>query len=214
MLIERYWAGVHPLYPFLDRQDFESCYQSIWLPQRHRNGRQSYSARHHEMSAASNAVDGLAGGGPDAKIFHCLLNLVFALACLSEDSGNCAGPQNAVVFWRRCKHLLQLDLDIFNKGSLQLVQVMLLTGLYLRAAEMTGGCWNITGNALRLAQGLGLHLPSSASSIHRGGNPLPYEMDNAATRWRVWMGCLLMDRSVLTSFSRRPYLRIGNMTNE
>lgn len=65
-----------------------------------------------------------------------------------------------------------MDLDVFKKDSLQLVQVMLLTGLNLRAIEFTGGCCNIAGNALRLAQGLGLHLPPSLaklSTVYRYG---------------------------------------------
>lgn len=198
ILIQRYWARVHPIYPFLDRDDFENCYQSIWMSKFESSGRR-YHKRGHPASPNVALVDSVDsdGGRPDARIFYCLLNLVFALACLYDDPESSNGPQDAVMFWRRCKHLLQLDLDVFNKGSLQLVQVMLLTGLYLRAIEFTGGCWNITGNALRLAQGLGLHLPPSLANRYRKPESQPYEMNNAATRWRVWSGCLLMDRLVI-----------------
>ena len=204
-LVKNYWTSIHPLYPFLDKAEFERCYSQLWIPQKESPPREG-PLTHHETqkSPRSLASDHTSEDKPDTKIFHCLLNMVFALGCESEEfSSTRFGSHNGEAFWQRCKYFLELDLDVFNTGSLQLVQVMLLMGLYLQTTNMTGACWNIVGIAVRLAQGLGLYLPSRRANRQTPGSrgQLPYEMDNAATRWRVWAGCLFLERRVPSPYS-------------
>jgi hypothetical protein len=87
-----------------------------------------------------------------------------------------------------------LTFQLVGRGSLELVQTLLLTAQYLQSTQMWGMCWNLVGLAVRLAQGIGLHLNPSDSSKHSGAQSsslLDEEM-----RRRVWGGCVTLDRYV------------------
>lgn len=101
------------------------------------------------------------------------------------------------MFWNRCKELLEMDFDLFNRPCLELVQALLFMGVYLQStAELTGACWNIVGVAIRLAQALGLHASFSlrAGKEYQVGSRLSKEGKTHSLRMRTWAGCVLMDR--------------------
>ncbi len=66
------------------------------------------------------------------------------------------------VFYARAKSLLSFDM--LGRGSIGLVQALLLMGQYLQSTESSGLCWNVVGLAIRVAQRIGLHLGPSDST--------------------------------------------------
>lgn len=157
-LIATYWDAVHPLCPFLDRGAFEMSYQSVWTGE------------------ASNG---------DERILICTTNVMFALACrLTDTLVSERGAAASMVYFKRAQKLL--DLDLWSTGSVQLIQCLLLMGQYLQSTSAPHHCWMIVGHAIRLAQGLGLHL------VHKR-SPIPSAEEREVAN-RNWHGCVLMDR--------------------
>jgi len=159
-LADIYFRLVHPLYPFLDRQKFDDAYQSIW-------------------SGSPTSLD--------ERMLMCTVNVMFALACqLSESIKSEQREASAKVFFKRAQDLLNLDL--WDVGSTELIQCLLLMGQYLQSTNSPHQCWMIIGLAVRVAQGLGLHLPKTSFDIQGS-------RERELTR-RIWHGCILMDRCV------------------
>ncbi|KAH8814897.1 fungal-specific transcription factor domain protein [Xylogone sp. PMI_703] len=161
-----YWELVHPLYPFLDRKRFEQAYFSLW-------------------SGADTKMD--------ERILVCTLNVIFALACqLSEGIPPENREESAKTYFKRAQELLQLDL--WDIGSTELVQCLLLMGQYLQSTNTPHQCWMVVGHAVRVAQGLGFHLPESSFDIKSA-------KDRELSRV-IWHGCVLMDRVLSMTFGR------------
>ena len=159
-LVEVYWELVYPLYPFLDRPLFEDAYQSIW------SGSESTT---------------------DERIFMCTLNVVLALACqLSESIRPEKREDSAKAYFKRAQELLQLD--FWDTGSTELIQCLLLMGQYLQSTSTPHQCWMVVGHAVRMAQGLGLHLPECSSEL--------LSIREKEFSRVIWHGCVLMDRFV------------------
>jgi hypothetical protein len=159
-LVGVYWTLVHPLYPFLNRQMFEDAYESIW-----------------------------SGSSPntDERMLMCTMNVIFALGCqLSESIRPERREANAKVYFKRAQDLLRLDL--WDIGSTELIQCLLLMGQYLQSTNTPHQCWMVVGHAVRVAQSLGFHLPESSYGLQ---SPLERELAR-----RIWHGCILMDRCV------------------
>jgi hypothetical protein len=164
-LVGVYWELVYPLYPFLDRPLFEDAYQSVW-------------------SGAESTTD--------ERIFMCTLNVVFALACqLSESVTPEKREDSAKVYFKRAQELLQLD--FWDTGSTELIQCLLLMGQYLQSTSTPHQCWMVVGHAVRMAQGLGFHLPESSFELHSS-------REREFSRV-IWHGCVLMDRLVILQIS-------------
>ena len=160
-LVDLYFKYVHTLYPWLHEPSFRAQYESLW------------------MTPPGSSSD-------DDPLFYCLLNLVLALGCqfstLFESS-----IHSGDTFFNRAKTLL--GFSIFDVGTLQVVQALLLMGSYLQSTNRPNRCWNVLGMGIRVAQGLGLH-------IERGGGDLV----ERETRRRAWWGCVLMDRYINPSY--------------
>lgn len=77
------------------------------------------------------------------------------------------------------------DADV-EHGSLQLIQALILNAQYLQSTDMVNKCWTTVGQAIRVAQGIGVQVNRpSESQVER------------EERKRTWWCCLLMDRSVM-----------------
>lgn len=154
-LVDLYFKYVHTLFPWVHEPSFRAHYEKLW------NTRPDPATT-------------------DDPLFYCLLNLVLALGCqfstLFETS-----THSGDIFFNRAKTLL--GLSVFDFGTLQIVQALLLMGIYLQSTNKPNRCWNVLGMGIRVAQGLGLHIEPI------GGNLVERE-----TRRRVWWGCVLMDR--------------------
>ena len=157
-LLDVYWNAVHPLYPFLDRRQFQRMYEGIWA------GEPSES---------------------DESLMTCTLNVVFALASQFSDS---LAPKerefSARKYFDRAQDLLNLDL--WDIGSVQLVQCLLLMGQYLQSTNSPHQAWMVTGLTVRIAEGLGLHLPETSIRID--------DVHQRELVRRLWHGCVVMDR--------------------
>jgi len=159
-LMDVYWTLVHPLYPFLNRQMFEDAYESIW-----------------------------SGSSPntDERMLMCTMNVIFALGCqLSQSIRPEKREAQAKVYFKRAQDLLRLDL--WDIGSTELVQCLLLMGQYLQSTNNPHQCWMAVGHAVRVAQSLGFHLPGSSFGLQ---SPVERELSR-----RIWHGCIMMDRCV------------------
>ncbi|PVH83482.1 hypothetical protein DL98DRAFT_454524 [Cadophora sp. DSE1049] len=166
-LMKTYWELIHPLYPFLDEKFMHKAYTTMWL-----------------------------GDSPDPEdpILIATLNTIFASACqLAEDIDCAERSASATTFFTRAQDLLHDNL--WTVGTIQTVQCLLIMGQYLQSTSNAHQCWMVIGHAIRVAQGLGLHLPQSNAYENRS------VQDSELTR-RVWHGCILMDRILSMTFGR------------
>jgi hypothetical protein len=163
--IKNYFDYAYTLYPFVHIPTFMQAYEDIW-----------------SVAGPENEVD---------ELFYSILNIIFAFGCRLSPTGE-ENFQNGDLYFERSQELLRFHL--MDPGSVLLVQALLLTGQFLQATTRLAGCWNIIGLAIRIAQGLGLHvelnLAFSKSCIDR------------EIRKRLWHGCLLMDRIVSMTLGR------------
>ncbi|GKT88852.1 fungal specific transcription factor [Colletotrichum tofieldiae] len=79
-----------------------------------------------------------------------------------------------------------LQLSLWDTGSIELIQCLLIMSQYLQSTNNPHQTWMIVGSAVRIAQGLGLHLPETSLELSSDS-----ERDLVK---RIWHGCLLMDR--------------------
>ena len=160
-LLSRFWGQVHPIFPVTHQQSMTRLYEQLWTPNNMR------------LNWFNKAV------------MYATLNIMLALGCQYSNSfapehGLALGSQ----FYERSMNLVPLNK--MDSASLGIVQLLLLTGIYLQSTSYANRCWNTVGLALRVAQGLGLHLDRSAS---------PNEsQQQKETRRRVWYICVMMDR--------------------
>jgi hypothetical protein len=156
-LMNLYWKYVDPLYPFFDRPTWEKQYSGIF------NG---------------DTID------IDERTFIATMNIIFALATqLQEQLTPEQREQMSSIFFLRAKELLPLN--TWEPGSIELVQYLLLASQYLQSTDHPHETWMVVGSAIRIAQGLGLHLDLTSA------DQSPSERDLLR---RIWYGCVLMDR--------------------
>lgn len=161
-----FWEFVHLLFPVIHKTSFIAKYDQLWLP-----------------------ID-TPMSDDEEIIFVSNINLVFALGC--QFSGQVPSDQKvstANEFYKRSRHVLLYD--ILGSASVSVIQWLLLSGIYLQSTRHASHCWNSVGLAIRLAQGLGLHLENPA---RRSENQLNREM-----RRRIWHTCVVLDRYVQPS---------------
>ncbi|CEP11903.1 hypothetical protein [Parasitella parasitica] len=189
-LLDSYWVYVHTLYPFLHKPSFMKTYSLLW---------------DQTPSAAAAAATTTTNGdtimdvpydlydSENEPLFQCTLNLVFALGCqLSPDTNENEREVASDVFFQRSKKLLHFD--ILEAGSIKVVQALLLMGQYLQCTKLPGRCWIVVGLAIRVAQGIGLHLERKSE------NQLDREL-----RRRLWGGCIVLDRVISMAYGR-PFM--------
>lgn len=159
-LLALYWTFVDPLYPFLDRYKWEESYRGIF---------------------DGTAID------VEEHTFLATLNVIFALSTqLLESQTPEQREESSNVYFNRAQELLPLN--TWDAGAIDLVQYLLLTSQYLQSTDHPHQTWMTVGSAIRIAQGLGLHLTETSA-----------EQSNVNDREllrRIWYGCVLMDRCV------------------
>lgn len=178
-LLESYWRYVHTLYPFLHKPSFMKTYAHLW-------GDTQIDNEAFDLYESENE-----------PLFQCTLNLVFALGCqLSPDTNENEREVASDLFFQRSKKLLHFDL--LESGNIKVVQALLLMGQYLQCTKLPGRCWIVVGLAIRVAQGLGLHLEKKYSN--KCYNQLEREL-----RRRLWGGCIVLDRVISMAYGR-PFM--------
>lgn len=157
-LIELYWFYVDPLYPFLDRNRWTRAYNAIF---------------------SGTTMD------LNERVFVATLNVILALSTqLVESHSLEQREQSSETYFQRAQELLPMS--PWEPGSLELVQCLLVTSQYLQSTYNPHQTWMVIGSAIRMAQGLGLHLPETSANRSDPG-------ERELLR-RIWYGCVLMDR--------------------
>jgi hypothetical protein len=157
-LMELYWFYVDPLYPFLDRERWSRAYNAIF---------------------AGTTMQ------LDERVFMATVNIIFALSTqLLESQSLAQREQSSEAFFQRAQELLPMN--PWEPGSLELVQCLLVTSQYLQSTYNPHQTWMVIGSAIRMAQGLGLHLPETSSGRS--------DLGERELLRRIWYGCILMDR--------------------
>ncbi|USP77947.1 glycoside hydrolase family 32 protein [Curvularia clavata] len=156
-LVHTYWSVMHPLFPVPDRSRFMQSYNALFF---------------------GKTAD------IDERILLSTLNAMFAFAVQLHESTDRNGRERlSGKYFRRAQALLQLT--VWEKGSIDLVQCLLLISQYLQCTNQPHQTWMTVGSAVRIAQSLGLHLTEVWSTPGDEG---------AALKRRVWQSCVIMDR--------------------
>ena len=170
-----FWEFIHPVFPVIHKTSFTAKYEKIWI------------------SEATGQQDDTQSDVEEV-VFSSTLNLLFALGSQFSDLIPAAQKRSAANdFYQRSRHLFLFD--ILDSRSISLVQMLLLTGIYLQSTPHANRCWNSIGLSIRIAQSQGLHLDYAGRR--------PETQIDCQMRRRVWHTCVILDRYVsIASFSR------------
>lgn len=182
-ILDCYWEKIYHLYPFVHKPTFMSAYVQIWRPE------QSVD----ERITLNGGLGGSPAYGSRSVVFHCALNLMLALATQFMDMPLESRQRFEKCFADKAKSLCQVDM--FDDGSLPVIQTLLLMTQYLQSTPHPNRCWNCIGIACRMAQALGLYIESPRTK--EGLSLLDLEM-----RRRVWHGCVMLDAVVSMTLGR------------
>lgn len=161
-----YWEFIHPVFPVLHRPSFMRRFEAL-----------SSESRAPNSGSKQNEFDHI--------VFTSTLNLVFALGCQFSDLVR--EPNRAQVaeeFYQRARKLFIYD--ILDSASITLVQMLLLTAVYLQSTSHANRCWNVVGLAIRAAQSIGLDSEPPTRT--------PRDQLTRELRRRLWHTCVTMDR--------------------
>ncbi|KAI1378154.1 putative fungal-specific transcription factor [Hypoxylon crocopeplum] len=171
-LLDLYWQVIQPLEPFLDREQFTRSYRALY---------------------EGTSIDA------DERVFASMLNTVFALATqIQEGMPREQREEAANTYFRRAWTLLRPEIIVWEPGSIDLVQCLLLMSRYLQYTNNTHQTWMTVGSAVRIAQSLGLHLPESSSS-----SPRCHENQ---VRRQVWRCCVFLEKGVSWNLGRNSMI--------
>ncbi|KAF3039742.1 hypothetical protein E8E12_006716 [Didymella heteroderae] len=159
-LIELYFTTTGVLYPFIERRKFLETYQQLI---------------EHGTSSVRRSWLGL-------------LNMMLAMATSANfgyDPTITADTRKSRSdsFYRRA--MILSDRQIRYATSLEVVQMLLLTSMYLQGTEHSVATWSVHGLAVKAAYQLGLHSPDALQQ---------YSPPERELRKRVWYGCVVFDR--------------------
>ncbi|KAH7078178.1 putative C6 transcription factor [Paraphoma chrysanthemicola] len=175
-LVEAYWSQMDPIFPVLSKPRFMHAYIAYF---------------------SGTLAD------PDERIFVCKLNTIFALSAqLQETLDQYQRERMSCKYFQRAQALLQLP--FWEKGSIDLIQCLLLMSQYLQCTNSPHQMWMVVGSAARIAQSLGLHLSDSWTD--------PLHKERAALNRRVWQSCIMMDR-ILSIGHGRPAMIAESFTH-
>ncbi|KAL1876188.1 hypothetical protein VTK73DRAFT_9626 [Phialemonium thermophilum] len=163
-LMGAYWWYLHPLEPVLDRTSFRISYEAL------------YSGGDVEVA--------------DERVFMSTLNALFALATQVQETTLSHEREHAgIAFLQRAWVLLQPETTIWKRGSLEIVQCLLLMTRFLQCTNDRRRTWMLAGSAVRMAMGLGLQGPESTIPATSLG-----QVD--ALKRQVWLSCVSIDREL------------------
>jgi hypothetical protein len=171
-----YWEFIHPLFPVLHRPSFLRKYERLWTGE-------------ENLDTCKGVED---------ATFNATLNLVFAIGCnFTTWIGPSLKAFVAEDFFQRARS--SYHFDILDSNSISTVQMLVLTAIYLQSTQYASRCWNTLGLAVRMAQGLGLHVDAH-------GRRLMSNVEEQMRR-RIWHTCVHLDRLTATTFGRPSMIR-------
>jgi hypothetical protein len=162
-LVDLFWQHIQPVEPILEPALFNRNYDALFA------GRPLPS-------------------GADERMFLSILNAVFALSTQLQESVP-ADERNQVgnTYFRRAWALLRVEAALWEPGSIEMVQCLLIMARYLQCSSHLHQTWMAVGIAVRTAQSIGLDRPNSASGDILA--PVPHEF-----REQLWQCCVYIDR--------------------
>ncbi|KAL5603463.1 hypothetical protein FOVSG1_006213 [Fusarium oxysporum f. sp. vasinfectum] len=165
-LINTYWSFVDPLFPVLSKPHFMHSYSALF---------------------SGSPVD------TNERMLVSTLNTMFALSIQLQESLKPNQREHlSGKYFRRAQELLRLP--IWERGSIELIQCLLVMSQYLQCTNKPHETWMVVGAAVRIAQGLGLHLPETWTS--------PSNDLEAALKRQIWQACIFMDRMICALHGR------------
>lgn len=186
--LAQYFTRFHSLYPFINKPMFLDRYEMVWLPM---------EARKRVSSTATPSYIYFAVEETGERLFYAMLNAVLAIGSQLDDSiDSNERSEVSQTFYHRARGFV--GMDELGNCNLPLVQTLLLMGQYLQSTDKSDECWNTIGLAVRIAQGMGLHLETHPESD--GGPPSEIPLEGKPfcieLRRRTWIACVTMDRCV------------------
>ena len=169
-LVDAYFKFRHPMNSCLHEETFRRRYARLWLSE--------------DLCGEEATENNLAWFG--------LVNLIFAFGS-DHAQVTVRTSVDRTRFFKRAKTLVFSGL--LQAGSIELVQALLLMGQYLHGSLELNNCWTVVGLAIRMAQGLGLHLEASNFSS---------DIIEQEIRKRVWWSCFIIDRVLSMKVGRPP----------
>jgi hypothetical protein len=159
-LVDIYWSSMLPLIPCLDKPHFNRSYQALF---------------------EGTLIDA------EERVFVSCLHVIFALATQLQESMP-QGPRETASkkFFDQAWSLLRPETAIWEPGSLGVLECLLVMSQYLQCTNSLHLTWMTVGSAVRIAQGLGLHLPEAVTSS--------LDSNERLRKRRVWQACIFMDR--------------------
>lgn len=158
LLVNAYWSFVHPLFPVLIRSRFMKSYDALF---------------------SGTAVD------TNERTIVSTLNAVLALSVQLQESLDSKQRERLSGKYFQRAHAL-LHVPVWETASVDLIQCLLLMSQYLQCTNKPHQTWMLVGLAVRIAQGIGLHLPEIWAN--------PSLDEDAALKRRTWQSCIIMDR--------------------
>ncbi|GMG01227.1 unnamed protein product [Aspergillus oryzae var. brunneus] len=157
-LVNLYWQCLDPLEPLLDQRSFWTTYEAI------------FDGREIECNE---------------QIILCILNLLFALSTQLQESTPSEQRNSASrTFFFRAWHLLRPEVILWQAGSLETVQCLILMTQYLRCTSNLHQTWMALGSAVRIALSIGLD---------RSGREISEPQRENDVTPDVWQQCVFMD---------------------
>lgn len=161
-LMDIYWQNLQPLEPILERESFSRSYQALF---------------------AGTSLE------VDERVFLSSLNTVFALSTQVQE--NLEFQQRGEAsnkYFDRAWTLLRPEAIIWEPGSLELVECLLLMSRYLQCTNNPHQTWMALGSAVRIAQSLGIHTPVTSS--------LNSSSRISQRKRQLWQCCVFLDRGI------------------
>lgn len=159
-LVDIYWRYIHPLEPLVDKKAFSRSYQD------------------HFAGTLLDSAE---------RIFLSMLNTIFAISTQVQES---LAPElreeTSKTYFHRAWALLQPETIMWESGSLETIQCLLIISRYLQCTNHSHQTWMVVGLAVRVAQSLGIDVPETAS--------VGQTDDTTLLRQHLWRCCVFMDR--------------------
>lgn len=161
-LVGVYWQHVHVIESVLNKEQFLRDYEDIY---------NSFSA----------SVD------EDRAVRLSILNLVFALAVQRQELTPLQQrDEEANGYFLRAWALLPIETVLWQPGSLELVQCLMLMNRYLHCTNNRQKTWTTAGLAMRIAQSLRCYLAYDSSSKESS--------KDRKLKQQIWASCVGLDR--------------------
>lgn len=161
-LVGVYWQHVHPIEAVLDKEQFLREYEDIY-------------------NSCGVSFD-------EYRIIRLsIINLVFALAVQRQELIPLQQrDEEANGYFLRAWALLPLEKVLWESGSLELVQCLMLMNRYLHCTNNRQKTWTTAGLAIRIAQSLRCYLAYDPSSRESS--------KDRKLKQQIWASCVGLDR--------------------